>query len=145
MATANVISIIGTAVSVLSFFLDQVPQNNDKARFSYVIANDGANGDLSNAGGNLPDLRAWDETIEYLGGDFEGEYCAEGQTACTDDVETGEAVTYTLFTGNSDAICIAWTAVSWAGGQKKYGFHPGNWAYACDAAGYNGDMQHGVW
>ncbi|KNG47607.1 hypothetical protein TW65_05646 [Stemphylium lycopersici] len=141
MATANVISIIGTAVTVLTYALGKIPDGPDQAKTSYIIANDGANGDLSNAGGDLPDLRHFDETAEFIGATAKSiltcrSYCDEGYTTCTTDVNTQEAVSYTLFTANNDAICIAWTGVAWAGGQKKYSFHPGNWAYACNVSPY---------
>ncbi|KAH7368205.1 hypothetical protein B0T11DRAFT_326405 [Plectosphaerella cucumerina] len=141
MAAANVISVIGTGITLLSFILGNLPETPDKAKVSYIIANDGANGDLSSAGGDLPDIRHWDETAEFLGASYDPGHCGEGVTTCTTDVNTQEAVTYTLFSGNNDAICIAWTGLSWAGGQKKYGFHPGNWAHACDQTPHN----NGYW
>ncbi|KAM0276580.1 hypothetical protein ACHAQH_006585 [Verticillium albo-atrum] len=137
MAAANIISVIGTGITLLSFLLDNVPDGQDQAKVSYIIANDGANGDLVDAGGDLPDVRLWDETAEFLGGSYDPGYCDEGVTTCATDVNTQEAATYTLFSGNNDAICIAWAGLSWAGGQKKYGFHPGNWAYACDQTPHN--------
>lgn len=146
MAAANVISVIGTLVSVLGIITSNIPETPDKAKVQYIIANDDPNGTgLSNAGGDLPDVRMWDETAEFLGANYDGSNCEEGYTTCTSEVSTQEAVTYTLFSGNDDAICIAWTGISWAGGQKKYGFHPGNWAHGCDAGGYRGDKQKGNW
>ncbi|KAM0330575.1 hypothetical protein ACHAQA_003523 [Verticillium albo-atrum] len=141
MAAANIISVIGTGITLLSFLLDNVPSGSEKAKVSYIIANDGGGGDLTDAGGDLPDVRLWDETAEFLGGSSDPGHCGEGVTTCTTEVNTQEAATYTLFTGNNDAICIAWTGLSWAGGQKKYGFHPGNWAHACDQTPYN----NGYW
>ncbi|KAF4840153.1 hypothetical protein CGCSCA4_v010632 [Colletotrichum siamense] len=141
MAAANIISVIGTGITLLSFLLDNVPSGDEQTKLSYIIANDGANGDLSSAGGDLPDVRLWDETAEFLGANYDDGYCGEGVTTCTTDVDTQEAATYTLFSGNNDAICIAWTGLSWAGGQKKYGFHPGNWAHACDQTSFN----NGYW
>ena len=142
MAAANIISVIGTGITLLSFLLDSVPSGEtEKAKVSYIIANDGANGDLTDAGGDLPDIRHWDETAEFLGATYDPGHCDEGVTTCTTEVNTQQAVTYTLLTGNNNAICIAWTGLSWAGGQQKYGFHPGNWAHACDESGY----ESGYW
>jgi hypothetical protein len=141
MAAANIISVIGTGITLLSFLLDNVPDGEDQAKLSYIIANDGAGGDLSNAGGDLPDVRLWDDTGEFLSASYDPGYCGEGVTTCTTDVNTQEAPTYALFTGNNDAICIAWTGLSWAGRQKKYGFHPGNWAHACAQTSHN----YGIW
>jgi len=134
---ATIITVIGTTVTLLGFLLDNAPHSADQAKISYIIANDGAGGDLSSAGGDLPDVRLFDETAEFLGASFDPGSCPEGYTTCTTDVNTQEAVTYTLFTGNTDAICIAWTGVAWAGGQKKYGFYLGNWTNACDRDPWN--------
>lgn len=133
---AELISVIGTAVTLLSFLTSQIPSGPNEAEISYVIANDGAHGSLTSAGGDMPDVRMWDETAEFLGGHYDPGHCSEGFTTCTTKVNTQEAVTYTLFTGNTDAICIPWTGLSWAGGQKKYGFHPGNWAHACNSGAW---------
>ncbi|KXX80765.1 hypothetical protein MMYC01_203935 [Madurella mycetomatis] len=128
-----IVSAVGTAVTLVSFSLDQIPtSDSETATVSYVIANDGANGDLTSAGGNKPDLRMWDETGEFIAIETQDdEYCGEGWTTCSTDVGTLEAPTYTLFTGNDDAICIAWAGISFPGGNQKFGFHPGQWAHAC--------------
>ncbi|KAK3299856.1 uncharacterized protein B0H64DRAFT_447811 [Chaetomium fimeti] len=144
MATTGlVVSIIGTGVSILSFLLGQIPSSDSgTATVSYVIANDGANGDLTGAGGHKPDVRMWDQTAEFLGiTTQDGDNCGEGWTTCTTDVSTREAPVYTLFTGNDDAICIAWTGISFPGGNQKFGFHPGQWARGCDIYGNGG----GAW
>lgn len=134
-----IISAVGTGVTLLSYFQGVIEDaESDYALIGYVIANDGANGELSGAGGHLPDVRAWDDTGEFLAGNSEGTDCGEGETTCTTKIYTDEAPTYTLFTGNSDAICIAWTGIAFAGSGQKYGFHPGQWAYGCDSDGDNG-------
>ena len=108
MTAANIISEIGTLVSVLGIFTSNVPDAPDKAKVQYIIANDDPDGTgLTNAGCDLPDVRMWDETAEFLGANYDDGYCAEGSTTCTTEVNTQEAVTYTLFWGNDDAICIA--------------------------------------
>lgn len=140
MATAfDLISVIGTAVTVLSFFLTLEENHDNDARVKYIIANDGAHGHLTAAGGGLPDLRMFDETAEFLGAAYDPGTCDEGSTICKTYVNTPEAVTYTLFTGNDNAICIPWVGLTWAGGQRDFGFHPGQWAHACDAGGYGTD------
>ncbi|GAB1319680.1 hypothetical protein MFIFM68171_09890 [Madurella fahalii] len=131
---------LGTAVTIVSYSQDQIPTSDSgTAAVSYVIANDGANGDLTSAGGNKPDIQMWDETGEFIAIETQDdEYSEEGWTTYTTDVSTREAPTYTLFTGNDDAICIAWAGISFPGGDQKFGFHPGQWAYACSNYG-NGD------
>ncbi|KAL4887721.1 hypothetical protein BJY04DRAFT_212746 [Aspergillus karnatakaensis] len=113
MATSLIISVIGTLITTVSFIDSNMPEAPEQAKIQYVIANDGTNGDLTNAGGDLPDIRLFDETGEFLAGTYD-----------------------------SEAAKKAWTGLAWAGGQKKYGFHPGNWAYSCDE--YT-DYNNGYW
>ena len=93
MATANIISAIGTSVDFLGFVLENVPQLGNSANVRYMIATDGANGDLSNAEGHLPDLRMWYETGEFLGGHYDPGYCRQGHTTCVTAVDTPKVVT----------------------------------------------------
>ncbi|KAF1837990.1 hypothetical protein BDW02DRAFT_576716 [Decorospora gaudefroyi] len=151
MATANVIGVVSIGITLLTWGISQAQQDRNSARTSFIIANDNAGGpdggDLSNAGGDLPDIRHWDETIEFLGANYDPGFCDEGRTDCTVDVGTGEAVTYTLFTGNNNAICIAWTGQAWAGlgNGRRYAFHPGNWAQHCDGTPYDESWSSGNW
>ena len=54
MAAANVISVIGTAVSVLSLLLDSIPSDSSKVKVSYYIANDGGRMTLAMPEGICP-------------------------------------------------------------------------------------------
>ena len=135
---ATLISVIGTAVTILAFALSEIPDPPGKAQVTYIIANDGTTGPETpgeyseGVGGDLPDVRLFDETAEFLGANYDGSDCPEGYSTCKTDVNTQEVPTYALFSGNDDAICIAWTGIASGGRQQKYGFHPGNWAHACD-------------
>lgn len=136
MAVFDVVLVVGTAIHLMSFVVDIKLNSLKKTTISYIIATDGANGRLTNAGGHLPDVRLWDDTGKYLGGKMDPGKCGEGRTDCTTEVNTQDLATYTLFSGNSDAICIAWTSLTLAGGQENYGFHPGNFARACGILGF---------
>jgi len=133
------VTLLGTALTIASFGKDAIEDaEEDYAKIGYIIANDGANGELTDAGGHIPDVRAWDDTAEFLDINVDADYCEEGYTTCTTTIASEEAPTYTLFTGNTDAICIAWTGISFPGAVEKYGFHPGQWAHGCDSYGEGG-------
>lgn len=83
-------------------------------------------------------VRLFDETAELHGANYGGSDGLEGYSTCKTDINTQEVPTYALFSGNDDAICIAWTGVASGGRQQRYGFHAGNGAHACDRIGDRG-------
>ncbi|GAB1733556.1 hypothetical protein NU195Hw_g2210t1 [Hortaea werneckii] len=135
MATA--IGVVGSVLTIFSFVTDLFPdRDTSSAKYRFKIGNDGAQppgggGELSNAGGSKPDVRAWDETIEFLGIEVnDGNKCGEGDTVCDTSLPTREQPTYTLFTANDDAICISVVQTTFPS-NEKYATVLGNWAYYC--------------
>lgn len=125
-------------------------KNRPELAVEYIIANDfGKIKGYHSAGGRLPDLHFWDESGEYLT-KFKNDgrkKCKEGGVYCRTKLLMKEFPTYTLFSANKDSICIAWTSLGLEKSNlpKLAGFHPGNWAYMCDVAGYNSTRQVGSW
>lgn len=135
MATA--IGVVGSVITIFSFLKDMFPEpDNPSAKFAFKIGLDGA-GDppLSNAGGNIPDVRCWNEQGGFLGiTTNDNNKCENGADLCETSVsDVVQQPTYTLFTGNDDAICISWASVTFPGGQN-YANTIGNWAQSCDEA-----------
>ncbi|TDZ19262.1 hypothetical protein Cob_v007554 [Colletotrichum orbiculare MAFF 240422] len=67
MTTA--IGVVGSVITIFSFLQDVFPEpDNPSAEFAFKIGLDGA-GDppLSNTGGNIPDVRCWNEQGGFLG------------------------------------------------------------------------------
>ncbi|GKT49097.1 uncharacterized protein ColSpa_09278 [Colletotrichum spaethianum] len=139
MATA--IGVVSGVITIFSFLQDMFPApDNPSAKFAFKVGLDGA-GDppLTNAGGEKPDVRCWNEQGGFLGIEVnDGNRCENGADLCETTVsDVVQQPTYTLFTGNDDAICLAWASVTFPGGQK-YATTIGNWAQSCDEAYGNG-------
>ncbi|KAI7162448.1 hypothetical protein KC349_g1962 [Hortaea werneckii] len=137
MATA--IGVVGSVLTIFSFVTDLFPdRDTSEAKYRFKIGNNnaqppGGGGGLSGAGGSKPDVRAWDETIEFLGIEVnDGNKCGEGDTVCDTSLQTREQPTYTLFTANDDAICISVVQTTFPS-SAKYATVLGNWAYYCSA------------
>jgi hypothetical protein len=88
-------------------------------------------GPLSNAGGDLPDIRLWNE----VGAGFATHLRAgHAKSGTFKDVQLGSKVggqpTYVLLTGKNDAICLALLTVTWPDGGH-YAWN-GDWAHVCN-------------
>lgn len=112
MATA--IGVIGSAITIFNFATDLFPSpDTNNVMYRLVIGNDGATGPyggvLSNAGGNKPDVRAWDPTGQFLGIETnDNNKCNEGNRVCDTKIDgVNQTPDYTLFTANNDALCIS--------------------------------------
>lgn len=122
MATA--IGVVGSAITIFNFVVDLFPSPDvSQAKYRFKIGNNdasppGGGGDLSLAGGSKPDIRAWDETFEFLDITTDSSFCAEGDTVCDSSIETREQPTYALFTANDDAICISVVQTTFPSGEK---------------------------
>ena len=149
---AGAIEGIGTIVDILGLGLDifdlatgnQASQTSDatKTNVRIAVALNGPTpegGSISDADGRI-DVRFFNEHGEDIGSPQVDKYCGSGNTDCeitvtTDDDHTGQQATYGLFTGNDDAICIAYTSVAWADGS--------NWAWTGDWASGGGACSMG--
>ncbi|TDZ38210.1 hypothetical protein C8035_v006802 [Colletotrichum spinosum] len=133
---ASAIGVVGSVITIFSFLQDMFPEpDNPSAKFAFKIGLDGA-GDppLSNAAGNIPDVRCWNEQGGLLGIITNDNKCENGADLCETSVsDVVQQPTYALFTGNDDAICISWASVTFPGGQT-YANTIGNWAQSCDDA-----------
>lgn len=130
--------------------LKKLERKEEALVIDYILGNDfGKVKGYHGAGGRLPDLRLWDESGEFLRKKINDgkQKCKEGGVFCGTRVKIKELATYTLFSANRDSICIAWTALGLLkhNAPNVYEFHPGNWAYMCDEAGYNSTKQVGSW
>ncbi|KAG5956533.1 hypothetical protein E4U58_006546 [Claviceps cyperi] len=121
-------------------FIDYRPEG---VGYRFAVGLDGAGpwgNSLTNAGGNLPDIRAFNELGDLLGTTVnDNTYCASGRTDCDSEVvDVHEQPTYTLFSANNDAICLAYVTVTFPEGSK-YAW-TGNWAKYCGAPWFYSDI-----
>jgi hypothetical protein len=116
-AAVDVIGVISGVLGIFSFLQDLFPEPSapSSCQFQFRIGLDGTDNNgspLTEAGGNIPDVRCWNENTNFLGiTTNDGSNCEQGSETCSTSVETTNACSYTLFTANTDAICIGWASV----------------------------------
>lgn len=130
---ATVIGVVSGLMTIFTFlddnFSTEQPTNSD-SKMRIVAALDGTNGKLTNAGGDYPDVRLFGENGEFLGAEYDPGYVDDGtHYDLTIHQSTGQQPTYALFSGNTDAICIAYIASTWPDNQN-YGW-VGSWGRRC--------------
>lgn len=136
----NVIGVIAGVFSVFGFIQTQADRaGRGDLLFNFKIGLDGARAPdmppLTNAGGNLPDIRVFDNQGNFLGMVInDHNKCESGEDNCIATVPgpIKQQPSYALFTANDDALCVAWASVTYPGGDM-YGW-VGNWAKECNAA-----------
>ncbi|KAK7752004.1 hypothetical protein SLS62_005966 [Diatrype stigma] len=94
-------------------------------------------GGLSNAGGKLPDVRLFNEAGDFLGIEVDPGTVESGGFADINVTHAGDSTqqaTYALFSANDDAICIAYAAITWPGGDTYSWI--GDWGHKCGGSWY---------
>ncbi|KAG5999602.1 hypothetical protein E4U21_006587 [Claviceps maximensis] len=147
MAAFGVLDAIGlfmTGLGLFSFaqhnFIDYKPPG---AGFRFAVGLDGAgpwDEPLTNAGGDLPDIRVFNELGDLLGTKINDKtYCSSGSTTCDSIVPwVDQQPTYTLFTANNDAICLAYVTATFRDGAQ-YAW-TGNFGHYCGQPWYYSDI-----
>lgn len=131
---ATVIGIVSGLISIFGFLKENFADDDGSptnSKMRVAVGLDGTEG-LSNAGGDYPDVRVFNEVGNYLGGEFDPGYIYDGTVYdLTIRQSVGQQPTYALFTGNTDAVCIAYLSQTWPDGQN-YGW-VGTWGHFCGA------------
>lgn len=87
---------------------------------------------LDNAGGDIPDIRLFNEVGEFLGGSYDPGFIEDGTRSDVRVEQNSEQqATYALFTANDDAVCLAYISIVWPD-EQKYGWL-GSWGRQCGA------------
>ena len=107
MATA--FGIFTGILSTISFLQSNIPSNDGaSSKVRVYVALDGTQG-LSNAGGDAPDIRQFNNNPDFIGADYDPGHINSGDYR---DVKIGQTArqqpVYSLLTANNDAICIAY-------------------------------------
>lgn len=152
MSGGTIISVIGTAVSLLSFIQSNFPEKENDGGYDRLLASIyaryrltllcrssvafavGLNTDgLSGAGGDLPDVRLFGEGGEFLGAKYDPGDIQNGAAGKKVKVDQSgheyQQPSYALFTANDDAICVAYVAQTWPDGSKWA--WSGDWGRVC--------------
>ncbi|GAP85847.1 hypothetical protein SAMD00023353_1401440 [Rosellinia necatrix] len=140
MAAAVVVEAIGLIsgfLGIIQFGIDNIPEVESVGSTVRVRVGLDFNGRLSNTGGDLPDIRLFNEAGEFIGitadpgtvkSGMAGDITVEHKS------NLGQQATYTLFSANNDAICIAYASITWPNGEE-YGW-VGDWGRQCGGSWY---------
>ncbi|KAH6981606.1 hypothetical protein BKA56DRAFT_656130 [Ilyonectria sp. MPI-CAGE-AT-0026] len=142
---AGVIEVIGVVsglLGIIQFGIDNfVEEPGEGSTFKIAVGLDGTNG-LSEAGGNLPDVRVWNQNGEFVGMKADSGDVGDGNLGEVHVNHENQGV-YTLFSANDNAICIAWVTTSWS--EDRGGNHyavQGDMGYHCGASWYYSGMYY---
>ncbi|KAI0873665.1 hypothetical protein GGS24DRAFT_517375 [Hypoxylon argillaceum] len=133
----DIVAFLGGLLGVIGFAKENVPDQKAVGSTIRVTVGLDAQGGLNNAGGDLPDIRLFNEAGGFLGmvadpgkvksGSF-------GDITVKHDDRSGQQATYALFSANNDAICIAYTSITWPSGDH-YAW-VGDWGEKCGGHWY---------
>lgn len=131
---ASVVAVIGVISGILGiaqFGIDNFGASDaggSVVKFQVGLDSDGG---LSNSGGDIPDIRLFNEVGKFLGGRYDPGFIKDGTTSSDVRVKqkSEQQATYALFTANDDAICLAYISIVWPD-EQKYGWL-GSWGRQC--------------
>ncbi|KAI0882236.1 uncharacterized protein GGS22DRAFT_191406 [Annulohypoxylon maeteangense] len=131
------IGLISGALGIIQFGIDNFPQAKSVDSVVRITTGLDTPGGLNNAGGSLPDVRLFNEAGKFLGLKKDPGGIQDGGFADVTISHEGDSTqqpTYTLFTANSNAICIAYATITLPS-QDKYSW-VGDWGRQCGASWY---------
>ena len=136
-ALIEVIGIVSGALGIVQFGMDNFAAPETAASKIRLGVGLDISGGLSSAGGDLPDVRLWNEGGDFLGMSADPGKIDDGSTkeiTVTHNGDNGQQATYALFSANTDAICVAYVSITWPDGNE-YGWI-GDWGRKCGATWY---------
>ncbi|OTB04414.1 hypothetical protein M426DRAFT_11561 [Hypoxylon sp. CI-4A] len=137
------IGVISGALGIIQFGINNFPEPDSvKSTIRITVGLD--TDQLDGAGGDLPDVRLFDEAGGFLGIAVDPGQVEDGGYADIsvehNDASTKQGV-YTLFSGNTDAICIAYATITLPS-TDKYSWI-GTWGQQCGASWYYSNVYVG--
>ncbi|KAM5341688.1 hypothetical protein ACJ41O_014719 [Fusarium nematophilum] len=136
-AAVDVIGLISGVLGIVQFGMDHFGGKEKAKSVIKIGVGLDVRGGLDNSGGHLPDVRLWNEDGRFLGGKMDPGNIKSGETQeikVKHDGNVGQQATYTLFSGNTDAICIAFASITWPDGNEYAWI--GDWGKQCGATWY---------
>ena len=129
------IGVISGVLGIIQFAADTFPARNEvSSTVRIAVGLDG--GGLDNAGGDLPEVRLFNEAGDWIGFISDTGTVDSGGFADITVEQDGNSQqpTYTLFTAKENAICIAYAAITWPSGDEYSWI--GDWGRQCGASWY---------
>ncbi|KAI0015966.1 hypothetical protein F4780DRAFT_31477 [Xylariomycetidae sp. FL0641] len=140
-AAIEAIGVISGVLGIIQFGMDNFPAADGSSSKVRVAVGLDTEGGLQNGGGDLPDVRIFNEGGGFLGlspdpgtvgsGGF-------GDVSITHDSGDNQQATYALFSANDDAICVAFTSITWPD-DNKYSWI-GDWGRQCGGSWYYSNL-----
>ncbi|KAK0616581.1 hypothetical protein B0T14DRAFT_523450 [Immersiella caudata] len=138
----EVIGVVSGLLGIVQFGMDNFAGEDDSVNSIIKIAVGLDGGGLSNAGGDLPDVRLFNEFGDFLGMSADPGFVADGTMAeikVRHDGDLGQQATYTLFSANNNAICIGMATITWPDGSN-WGW-TAQWADPCGASWFFSNLR----
>jgi hypothetical protein len=133
----RVLNILAGVLGFIPFAAENFGGSDSVASVIRVTVGLDVEGGLQNAGGDLPDVRLFNEAGEFIGISTEPGDIGDGSTAeikVSHNSDNGQQAAYALFTANDNAICVASISITWPNGDQ-YGWL-GDWGQACEGSWY---------
>ncbi|KAI6381308.1 hypothetical protein MCOR25_001242 [Pyricularia grisea] len=135
---AGIIDIIGVVSSILGiiqFTQEAFPETKKPGSSVRIAVGLDENGGLRNAGGSVPNVILFNEDGEYLGQSKKNGDVKDGSFSdVTVTQSSRQQATYGLFQAGHEAICVAYTSITWPDGSQ-YAV-TGDWGEACGGSWY---------
>jgi len=134
-AAIEVIGVISGVLGIIQFGMDNFgSEDTDGSTVRVQVGLDYTDG-LDSAGGSVPDIRLFNEVGGFIGMSADpGSVDSGSYTDMTVEQNSAQQATYTLFSANDDAVCIAYSSITWPDGSQ-YGM-TGDIGQACGASWY---------
>ncbi|KAI0906454.1 hypothetical protein F4823DRAFT_607161 [Ustulina deusta] len=144
-AIIDAIGLVSGVLGIIQFGLDNFSPDDSEGSTVRITVGLDFNGGLSNSGGDLPDIRLFNEVGGFLGinadpGKVDSGKFSDITVEHKDDA--GDQATYTLFSANNDAICIAAASITWPNGDKYAWL--GDWGRQCGGTWYYSNVYVGA-
>lgn len=139
---ATVIGVVSGVLGIFQFFQGLFPDNDPTVSVVRVAAAlNGAEGDggpLSDADGDLSDVRLYNEHQEFIGAGGSGYVESGGFHDFTIGQDTTQQAAYVQLRAGGDALCIPYISTTWVDGQQR-GW-TGDWGQKCGLDWYVSDV-----
>jgi hypothetical protein len=141
-AAIEVIGVISGLLGIVQFGIDNIPeQETSQSTLMIGVGLDGTDpahpdrGSMNSAGGDLPDVRLWNENVEFIAATADPGTVDSGEanTITVDQGDNGQQPTYALLSANDDAICIAFVSITMPEPAKQHYAWLGDWGAECGA------------
>ncbi|KAJ5794804.1 hypothetical protein N7457_001403 [Penicillium paradoxum] len=140
MSIVDAIGVISGILTIVSFGKDNFGNGETSgSTIKVAVALDGPSGP-TDAGGDLPDIRVWNEVGSFVGMKADPGSVNNGNLGEVSIDHENQGV-YSLFSANNDAICVAWVTTTWSDdrGGNRYAVS-GDYGEACGGTWFESHM-----